>query len=89
MLFVGYALWFMTLLGGFVLAEYLFYIHQGRTFWRALIPAETRLKYYPDDPVKMDSFNALEEWFAMLFYAGFMTLPTIVLNFIGLIKIIP
>ncbi|MBF0545379.1 MAG: hypothetical protein HQM08_13145 [Candidatus Riflebacteria bacterium] len=87
MLFVGYSIWLVSLICGFAMAEYMFFQISGRTFWRVLIPPEIRLSMYPDDPISLDSFMVLEEWVAILFYASCMTLPTIALNFMGLINL--
>ncbi len=73
--------------GGFLLAQAIFYHHTGRTFWRAMVPAGLRYTILPHDKVHLDSFAALEEYAALMFFGSFMLLPLIALSVTGFLSL--
>jgi len=83
----GYTLWFFILIFGMVVAQYIFHRKTGRTFWRALLPYEIRMRVAPNDRVRLDPFMVLEEWTAILLLGAYLTLPLIVLDYIGFIDV--
>jgi hypothetical protein len=84
--FIGIPLFLITVMGGLLLAQYVFWRKTKRFFWRALLPYAARKSLVPDDTLKLDPWMVFEEWAAMLFLGSFLTLPMIALNLIGFLK---
>ncbi len=87
MLFAGIFLSFFLILGSFSLAEMLFYLLNGRFFWRAFIPSIIRFALFPNDKIELDEYDILTEYGSFMLYCSFLVLPFIALNYMGLVHI--
>ena len=73
--------------GGFTVAEILFYLLNGRFFWRAFIPAALRFTIFPDDKIELDCYDVLTEYTSLMLYCSGLVLPFIALNFMGFVHL--
>ena len=89
MQFFGYSLLAFLFFTSLAMAQYVFWRKTGRIFWRAIVPYEMRQALFPSDTLRLDPWMALEEWAAILLMGGYLTLPVVALNFIGLISFFP
>ena len=87
MFLAGLLLTITVVIGGFVAAEIIFNNLNGHFFWRAFLPAAIRLTILPNDEIKLDGYEILNEYGAFMLYGSFVLLPLIALNFIGFIHI--
>ena len=87
MLVAGVFLSIFLIFGGFALAEMLFYLLNGRFFWRAFIPSILRFTIFPDDKIELNEYDVLTEYGSFMLYCSFLVLPFIALNYMGFLHI--
>ncbi len=73
--------------GGFAIAEMLFYLLNGRFFWRAFVPAMLRFALFPNDKVELDCYDVLTEYASLMLYGSSLVIPFIALNYMGFVHI--
>ena len=87
MFLAGLILSITLVFGGFAVAETLFYLLNGRFFWRAFVPAALRFTLFPNDKVEMDCFDVLTEYASLMLYCSSLVIPFIALNYMGFVHI--
>ena len=87
MFLAGLILSITLVFGGFAVAEALFYLLNGRFFWRAFVPAAIRFTLFPNDKVEMDCFDVLTEYASLMLYGSSLVIPFIALNYMGFVHI--
>ncbi|MBQ3643718.1 MAG: hypothetical protein II961_03895 [Candidatus Riflebacteria bacterium] len=85
MFLAGLIMSITLVVGGFSIAEILFYLLNGRFFWRAFIPAALRFSIFPDDKIELDCYDVLTEYTSLMLYCSGLVLPFIALNYMGFV----
>ena len=87
MFLAGLIMSITLIIGGFTVAEILFYMLNGRFFWRAFVPAALRFTLFPEDKVELDCYEVLTDYASLMLYCSGLVLPFIALNFMGFVHI--